>query len=156
MRSSFLLAVAALLAVGCSDSPTATVLAPSDALLGEWAGEPPPPWAVADGTAEAYNQVFTWTGHFLATPTDKLAWLQFKSAEGATFSRGARIMSRNGTVTGFGTVTLDGGQVVDLKTVTEFDYETWRNTGYLSFEGENFSGSSLRKIGGEEVISHVP
>lgn len=160
MRSPFLLAVAALLAVGCSDSPTATVLAPSDALLGEWAGEPPPPWAIAHGTAEAYNQVFTWTGHFLSTPTDKLAWLQFKGATGATFSRGARIMSRNGIVSGFGTVTLADGQVVDLKTVTTFTYETWRTSGVVSFSGENISGRSFGKGGGEvvccDIITHVP
>ena len=152
MRSRSLLAVATLLAVGCSDSPTATLLEPADALLGTWAGEPPPPWAIAHGTAESYNQVFTWTGHFLATPTDKLAWLQFKSADGATFSRGARIMSRNGIVSGFGTVTLAGGQVVDLKTVDTFTYETWRTTGIVSFSGENFAGSTFRKGGGEVCV----
>lgn len=148
MRSPFLLAVVALLAVGCSDSPTTSVLAPSDALFGEWAGEPPPPWAVAGGTAEAYNQVFNWTGHFLANPTDKLAWLQFKSADGGvTFSRGARIMSRKGVVSGFGSATLADGRVIDLKTVDTFNYETWRDTGYLSFSGENFSGATGRGQG---------
>lgn len=142
MRSHFLTIAAAVFAFGCTEGPSAPLLQPVEASFGTWAGEPPPPWAPAVGTGTAYEHVYSWTGHFLANPPNRLAWLRFQSGSGIQFSRDARIMKIGSNVTGFGTATLPDGHKIDLKTVDTFNYESWRTEGVLYFSGPDFTGST--------------
>lgn len=139
MRRSSILVVASMFALGCADIPSAPLFEPQGNLKA--IDYPPPPFELVYGGGTAYEQAFSWTGHFLANPPRRLAWLQFKSSDGIQFSRNARIMKHGSRVTGFGTATLPDNRTINLNTISSFDYSITGGGIHISFSGPNFTGS---------------
>lgn len=126
----------------CTDAPTAPLLSAADASF-ERVGDPPPPFAVVDGSAATEYGAFSFTAHFFANKPGNVAWLQFQSTttQGVSFSSNARIMSVNGKVSGTGTISI-GGSTIYLRDIDTFTYQTYRTNKTISF-----SGGSIRQGG---------
>src|SRR5688572_26177527 len=141
MRSPLLLLGAALL-VACADAPTTPLLEPFGPRFGEYEGDPPPPWAIAEGDVNTGTGSATYSAAFLVNPPGTIAWLRFRSGTGVTFSANAAIMSTNGTVKGTGTFVV-GGTTYQLSSVSTFAYDasctTNRAASCASFSGTGFS-----------------
>src|SRR5688500_12765361 len=146
MRRTPFLMLAAVFALACADSPSSPMLEPQGPSFDRAPvpDYPPPPYAIisGDGTT-AENVAFTYIANFFVNKPGNVAWVMFTGGS-ATFSNNARIMSVNGNVSGFGTMTV-GGRTYQLNTVSDFDFNgncTVTRGSCASFEGAGFSSSS--------------
>ena|SRR5687768_2299046 len=143
MRRTPILMLAAVFALACADTPSSPMLEPAvpsfdRAPVPDY---PPPPYAIITGDVSTEHEAATYTANFFVNKPGNVAWLMFTGGTGVTFSQGARIMSVNGNVSGFGTMTI-GGSTYKLNTVSDFDFNgnctsTVRGS-CASFEGEGF------------------
>ena len=121
MRRIYLGITALALVTACADGPTAPsseLLAPQSASF-FFMDNPPPPWAMLEGTATAANVSFSYFGALLINKPGNVAWLAFKNGGTATFSANARIMNVNGKVIGVGSFSV-GSSTYDLSGITSF------------------------------------
>src|SRR5687768_3361147 len=149
MRRSPFLMLAAVVALACADTPSSPLLEPQMPSFDKGGAPapapdyPPPPFAIIEGggtTAE--NIAFTYIANFFVNKPGNVAWVMFTGGS-ATFSNNARIVSVNGNVSGFGTMTV-GGTTYQLNTVNEFGFNgncTVTRGSCASFSGSGFSSS---------------
>lgn len=150
MRRTFIATVVAVFALGCSEVPTSPLLSAAAPSFDRFTYDnPPPPFAVVDGSATTEHGTFSFTGHLFINKPGNVAWLQFQSTTtaGVSFSPNARIMSVNGDVSGVGTISI-GDNTIHLNGVNSFTYQTYRTTRSVSFGG----GSILRGTAGTKGL----
>lgn len=147
MRRTPFLILAASAALACADTSSSLLEPQGPSLAGFVAPDyPPPPFAVVDGSASTEYGTFSFVAHLFINKPGNVAWLQFKSSATATFSANARIMSVNGTPSGVGTISLNGG-TIQLNEIDSFVYQTYRTTGSTSFSG----GKIWRGFTGKDI-----
>jgi hypothetical protein len=136
MRRTLIPMLAAVLAFGCADVPSAPLLAPSQASFAFSYDHPPPPFAIVNGELTTEYGTVNFVGHFFTNKPGNIAWLQFKSTTtaDASFSANARIMSVNGDVSGVGTLSI-GDNTIQLSGIQTFTYQTYRSNRSISFSG---------------------
>ncbi len=132
MKTRSFLWLAALVALGCSEAPSApnAVVTHSNANL--LANFPPPPMAILASVSSEYT---SFSATYFLNPPGNNGWISFSQQQpaGTTITSSARITYRNGITTGTGTVTLSkigGGAplTINLKTAVVSVGSVWLHT----------------------------
>lgn len=147
MKTRSFLWLAAVVALGCSEAPSApnAVVANSSANL--LANFPPPPMAFYGSVSSEYT---TFTGTYFLNPVGNAGWISFDSQQpaGTTITPNARISYKNGSVSGTGTIVLSstsGGAPLTIDLKTGVIGGQWQSTCTSSCGSLVLQGSSYRE-----------